>query len=91
MYWRPTLSISCESDGPARESEETLGRKDRKGDARAVAAMLGDERFSVDVNTAMDDGNTPLFIASQEGHSEVVSMLLAPGAGQAGQGVGVSA
>ena len=26
----------------------------RKGDARAVAAMLGDKRFSVDVNCAMD-------------------------------------
>ena len=31
----------------------------------------------VDVNQAMNDGATPLFIASQEGHSDVVSMLLA--------------
>ena len=31
----------------------------------------------VDVNQARDDGCTPLFMASQEGHSEVVSMLLA--------------
>ena len=31
----------------------------------------------VNVNQAADDGCTPLFIASQEGHSEVVSMLLA--------------
>ena len=29
------------------------------------------------VNQAADDGRTPLFIASQNGHSEVVSMLLA--------------
>ena len=36
----------------------------RKGDARAVAAMLGDEGISVDVNRAMDDGRTPLYIAS---------------------------
>ncbi len=56
----------------------------REGDARAVAAMLGDERVSVDVNWAMDDGVTPLIIASQEGHSEVVSILLAK------QGVGVN-
>ena len=31
----------------------------------------------VDVNQAEGSGSTPLFIASQEGHSEVVSMLLA--------------
>ena len=28
----------------------------RKGDARAVAAMLGDKRFSVDVNCAIQYG-----------------------------------
>jgi ankyrin repeat protein len=31
----------------------------------------------VDVNQAMNDGSTPLFIASQNRRSEVVSMLLA--------------
>ena len=31
----------------------------------------------VDVNQAKNNGCTPLFIASQKGHSEVVSMLLA--------------
>ena len=29
------------------------------------------------MNQASDDGATPLFLASQSGHSEVVSMLLA--------------
>ena len=31
----------------------------------------------IDVNQAMNDGRTPLFMASWKGHSEVVSMLLA--------------
>ena len=31
----------------------------------------------VDVNQAIDSGFTPLCIASQKGHSEVVSMLMA--------------
>ena len=60
-----------------RVKAKRLWAASRKGDARAVAAMLGDERLSVDVNTAMDDGRTPLYAASQQGHSEVVSMLLA--------------
>ena len=60
-----------------RVKAKRLWAASRKGDARAVAAMLGDERFSVDVNCAMDDGRTPLYIASDKGHSEVVSMLLA--------------
>ena len=37
-----------------RVKAKRLWAASRKGDARAVAAMLGDERFSVDVNCAMD-------------------------------------
>ena len=47
------------------------------GDARAVEALLADERLGVDQNYAGTFGATPLFMASQEGHTEVVSMLLA--------------
>ena len=36
--------------------------------------LLGKE--GVDVNQATNDGATPLFIASQKGHAEVVSLLL---------------
>eukprot|EP00959_Pyramimonas_sp_CCMP1952_P044961 939271-Pyramimonas_sp.AAC.1 len=35
-----------------------------------------EQNDSLDVNKAMDDGATPLYIASQEGHWEVVRQLL---------------
>ena len=47
------------------------------GDARAVEALLADERLGLDVNHAENEGTTPLYVASREGHAEVVSMLLA--------------
>ena len=47
------------------------------GDARAVEALLADERLGVDQNYAGTFGATPLYIASQNGHAEVVSVLLA--------------
>ena len=48
------------------------------GDARAVDALLANERLGLDLNCVEDKyGMTPLYIASQEGHAEVVSMLLA--------------
>ena len=54
-----------------------LLRASYDGDARTVAALLAGERLGVDVNQADNDGVTPLLMASQNGHAEVVSMLLA--------------
>ncbi len=34
----------------------------------------------VSVNKSADDGTTPLFVASQEGHTELVSLLIESGA-----------
>ena len=48
-----------------------------RGDARTVAALLDGDRTSVAVNHAGEWGWTPLFVASERGHVEVVSMLLA--------------
>ena len=46
----------------------------RHGSAAEVAALLAG---GADVNEPMSDGETPLFIACQEGHTEVVTKLLA--------------
>jgi ankyrin repeat protein len=54
-----------------------LWQASHDGDARAVDALLADERLGLDVNQAEEHGVTPLLIASEEGHAEVVSMLLA--------------
>ena len=48
-----------------------------RGDARAVAALLDGDCTSVAVNHAGKWGTTPLFVASERGHVEVVSTLLA--------------
>ena len=54
-----------------------LWRASERGDARTVAALLDGDRTSVAVNHAGEWGWTPLFVASERGHLEVVSMLLA--------------
>ena len=48
-----------------------------RGDARAVAALLDGDCTSDAVNHAGERGATPLLIASERGHVEVVSTLLA--------------
>ena len=55
-----------------------------RGDARAVAALLDGDCTSDALNHTGEWGATPLSVASERGHSEVVSMLLAK------QGVNVS-
>ena len=57
--------------------ERHLRQASADGDARAVAALLADKRLGLDLNHANIVGATPLYIASREGHAEVVSMLLA--------------
>ena len=46
-----------------------------QGHAGIVACLLAKE--GIDVNNDNVDGVTPLFIASQNGHAECVSLLLA--------------
>ena len=54
-----------------------LWRASERGDARAVAALLDGDCTSDALNHAGERGATPLLIASENGHSEVVSTLLA--------------
>ena len=51
-----------------------LVRAAEAGDAQLVARLLGEGR---DVNEADGSGYTALFLASQNGHVEVVLLLLA--------------
>ena len=57
---------------------EALVRASEEGDLAAVEALLGDEAA---INyRRINDGATPLYIASQNGHVKVVEALLTAGA-----------
>ena len=58
----------------------------RVGDGFTIKRLLVTERNSVDIDKALDDGGTPLFMASQEGHGEVARLLIEAGADILAQG-----